>query len=94
MKLTPIKAILSSLLLLTFLYLAFSGALLHFGKTGMVLGFARYALRNTHSFAAAFICVLIPLHLFLNRRLYFKELSALACPKDKEKRRAGNEKGR
>jgi hypothetical protein len=77
MKQPTLKAILSSLLLLLFLFLALSGALLYFGKTGMILGLARYAWRNTHVLAALLICIAMPAHLFLNRRLYFKELQAL-----------------
>jgi|GEM_PF-2268763 len=73
-----VKAIVSSLLLLLLLFLAFSGALLYFGKTGLIWGIARHALRNAHTAAAAVICVLAAAHIFLNRRLYLRELSALS----------------
>ena len=77
MKRQSFKAILSVLLLLLFGYLAFSGALLYFGKTGMVMGIPRITLRETHSWAALFACVLIPVHLFFNRRLFLSELKSL-----------------
>jgi len=77
MKKLSIKAIVSSLLLLILLFLAISGAMLYFGKTGLVLGFPRNALRNAHTYAAAFMCVLALIHLILNRRLYFSGLKSL-----------------
>ena len=77
MKNLPLKALLSSLLLLIFLFLAISGALLYFGKTGMVLGIPRYILRTAHTRAAAGMCVFLAAHIFINRRLYGNELAAL-----------------
>ena len=77
MKQLSLKAILSTLLLLLFLFLGFSGALLYFGKTGMVMGITRSTLRETHAWAALLMCVLIPAHLLLNRRLYLTELKVL-----------------
>jgi len=71
------KAVVSSLLLLTILFLAASGAALYFGKTGVVLGFARSGIRSAHTWAAVSMCVLVLAHLILNRRLYFKELKSL-----------------
>jgi len=82
MKLLAIKGILSSILLFLFLYLAFSGALLYFGKTGVILGITRYALREAHFWAALSMCALIPVHLLLNRRLYLSELRSLRRGKE------------
>jgi len=73
-----VKAVISSLLLLAFLFLAASGAMLYFGKTGVVLGFARGAIRNAHTSAAVVMCVLVVLHLIMNRSLYMREIKALA----------------
>ena len=78
MKKIRLKAILSSLLILLILFLASSGALLYFNKTGMVIGMARSSLRDAHTIAAGSMCILIAVHLVLNRRLYSKELKALA----------------
>ena len=78
MKKLRLKAILSSLLILVFLFLAFSGALLYFNKTGMVLGMPRGSLRDAHTVAAACTCVLIIAHVILNRRVYRRELESLA----------------
>jgi len=77
MKRLSVKAIVSSLLLLAFLFLAASGAMLYFGKTGVVMGFARGSLRNAHAWVAASMCVLVLIHLFLNNRSYIKELKSL-----------------
>ena len=77
MKKAALKAVLSSLLILLFIFLAFTGALLFFGKTGVVWGISRGALRSCHFAAAITICVLIIIHLILNRRQYFSELRAL-----------------
>ena len=76
MKKPRIKAILSTLLLLFFLILATTGAMLYFGKTGLVLGFARNTLRVVHALIALLMCLLIAAHLFLNRRAYLKEMKA------------------
>jgi len=77
MKRQSVKAIVSSLMLLVFVFLAISGAALYFGKTGVVMGFTRGALRNAHTWAAVFMTILVLIHLFLNRRLYFSELKSL-----------------
>jgi len=73
----PIKAILSTLLILGFLFLALTGALLYFGKTGVVLGISRHDLRVIHFWTAAIICVLAAVHLCLNCRVYLSELRSL-----------------
>jgi len=77
MKKQSIKAILSTLLILIFLVLVFTGTLLYFGRTGVVLGFSRYILREAHFWIAASMCVLIPVHLILNLRIYKAELRTM-----------------
>ena len=74
MKKLRLKAVLSTLLILIFLTLAFTGALLYFGKTGVVLGFSRQMLREAHFWIAVSMCALIPIHLILNLGIYRKEL--------------------
>jgi len=71
------KAILSSLLLLIFLFLAVSGAALYFNKTGIALGIARASLRQAHFIAAASLCLLIIVHIIINFKQYLAELRAL-----------------
>ena len=77
MKRTALKAILSTLLILELLFLAFTGVLLHFGKTGMVLGISRGVLREVHFYVAIAMVVFGAAHLVLNRRLYVAGLRAL-----------------
>ena len=77
MKLTAVKAILSTILIPDFIILALSGALLYFGKTGVIWGMSRYAIRNAHTVAAVLMCIIIPVHVFINRRIYLAELRAL-----------------
>ena len=77
MKKNHIKAMLSGLLLLAFLVLAISGAMLYFGKTGVILGLPRGSLRDAHALTALIMCVLVLAHLFLNRRVFSSELKSL-----------------
>jgi len=77
MKKFRFKAVLSSLMLLAFLFLAFSGALMYFNKTGMILGIPRGSMRIAHTVVAAFMFVLAAIHLFVNRSLYLSELKSL-----------------
>ena len=85
MKKANLKAIISSLLILVILFLAISGTALYFGKTGVVLGIARSSLRSVHAWVALFMCVLVVLHLLLNRRLYLNGLKSLIKGKDNKK---------
>jgi len=77
MKKLKIKGIVSTLLLLTVLFLAVSGTMLYFGKTGMILGIARGDWRGVHAIVAIIMCALLVTHLFLNRKIYFNELKSL-----------------
>ena len=69
-----IKAVISSILILAVIFLAVSGALLFFGKTGVVLGIARSTLRNIHFWVAVSMCLLAAIHLFMNRKQYLAGL--------------------
>ena len=72
-----IRAILSTLLILIFLTLVFTGALMYFGKTGVILGFSRHLLREAHFWIAVSMLVITPAHIALNLRIYRAELLAL-----------------
>ena len=74
MKKTSLKTAISTLLILFILSLALTGALLYFGKTGMIWGISRNVLREIHFWVAVVLCVLIVMHLILNRRLYLAGL--------------------
>jgi len=77
MKRQQIKGILSTILIFIFLIVAISGIMLHFGRTGMILGIRRGMLRDVHVWAGFLMCLLIPVHLLLNRLLYIGELKSL-----------------
>ena len=71
-----VRAILSTLLILCMVYLGFTGALMFFGKTGVVMGVSRNALRVSHFWVAVSILALAVVHLVLNFRIYLNELRA------------------
>ena len=77
MKKLSAKAVISTLLIIAFLLLAFTGALLYFGRTGMILGFTRHLLREVHFWSAASMCVLVPVHFILNLSVYRSELRSM-----------------
>ena len=77
MRKLSVKAILSTLLMLLFVVLVFTGALLYFGKTGVVLGFPRHLLREVHFWVAVSTAALIVVHFCLNLRVYLAGLRAL-----------------
>jgi cytochrome b subunit of formate dehydrogenase len=78
MKQLSLKAFLSSLLLVFLVFLGVSGMMLYYGKTGLILGFARHGVRQAHFYAGAMLCLLALLHVYLNRRFYAGELRALS----------------
>ena len=77
MKKVHVKAIISILLILIFLFLAITGVLMYVVKTGMVLGIPRAALRETHFWMAISICLLTLIHIVLNFRIFIGELRSL-----------------
>ena len=62
------------MLILCLLHLAATGALLYFGKTGVVLGISRNALRGSHFWVAFSTVILAAAHLVMNFRVYLTEL--------------------
>ena len=85
MKKLPLRAILSTLLILIVLFLAFTGALLYFGKTGVIWGIARGALRGIHFWFAVSMFIAAAAHLVLNCRLYLASLRELMKRKGRNK---------
>ena len=77
MKKQTYKALVSTVMIILFLCMAFTGALLHFGKTGVVWGIPRGVLSNIHFWAAVLMCVFIVLHFISNFRQYKAELRVL-----------------
>jgi len=86
-----VRAVISTLLLLCFLFLAVTGAAMYFNKTGMVFGIPRYAMRGAHFWVAVAILVLAAAHLAFNRRVYSAELRALVKQEGNRRRREKGE---
>ena len=87
MKKPALKVILSTLMIIILLFMAVTGALLYFGKTGMVWGVSRGVLRGVHFYAAISMCVLAVVHFILNFRLYLAGLRAWRKRGDAGRRR-------
>ena len=76
-KKSALKAVVSSLLLISFLFLAASGAALFFFKTGVILWFPRGSLRGAHALAALLTCALVIFHFLSNSRVFINEIKKL-----------------
>ena len=72
-----IKALLSALLLSILLLIAATGAMLYFGKTGLILGFRRVSLLRFHARCSLGFLSLVACHVALNLRIYKQELKKL-----------------
>lgn len=68
-----LKAILSTLLLLSFLLLAVTGFAMHFNSTGLVLGLPRYIVRSLHTVCAVVMSAAVALHFLLNLKTLLAE---------------------
>ena len=73
MKKMRLKAALTCLLLLTLLLLSVSGAMLYFGKTGLILGFPRVFLLRLHLLCAVSFVLFGICHFALNFGLFVSE---------------------
>ena len=73
MSKTLLKAILSTLLLVSLVLLAVTGFAIHFNTTGLVLGLPRYIVRQVHTVCAVFMSGGIVLHFILNLRTLMAE---------------------
>ena len=84
-NIVKIRAILSSLLLVTSIVVLFTGVGLYFSPSGRIakeiswtfLGFDRWQLENLHTLSGFIISALAIVHLFVNHRIFFCEIKAL-----------------
>ena len=80
-----IKAVLSSLLLIDFIVVIFTGMGLYFAPAGRIakinnwnfLGFEKSQLENMHTLFGFIMLVLIIIHLSLNYKMFLSELKIL-----------------
>jgi len=77
MKRMRIKALISSMLILLLLAVSVSGAILYFGKTGVVLGFTRAFLLRFHAWCGLLFLAFGACHLALNFKLLTQEIRRL-----------------
>ena len=76
------KAILSSLLLITFIIVTFTGTGLYFSPSGQIakntswsfFGFDEWQLENIHTRIGFIMVALIIIHLFLNYKIFLNEI--------------------
>ena len=68
MKRIQVKALISCVLILLLLIISISGAMLLFGKTGLIWGLSRAFLLHFHARCALLFLVLALCHLVLNFR--------------------------
>lgn len=77
MKITQIRAIISTLLILTALLSLSSGTILYFLPYGMWLCFTRGFLNDVHALSGLVMGITILIHFIINRHLYTKEMKNL-----------------
>jgi len=80
-----IRAILSSLLLITFIIVLFTGIGLYFSPSGRIareigwtfLGFNKEKLENLHTLSGFIMSALVMIHLFVNYKMFLSEIKTL-----------------
>lgn len=76
-KLLRIRGIVTTLLILACVLATATGGVLFFVKRGMILGMPRHVLYDIHAVSALVMVAAALVHLYLNRKIYKKELKAL-----------------
>ena len=84
-NIVKIRVILSSLLLITFIVVLFTGIGLYFSPSGKIakeinwnfLGFNKLQLENLHTISGFIMSGLILIHLFLNYKMFLGEIKSL-----------------
>jgi len=79
------RAILSSLILIIFIIVLFTGIGLYFSPSGRIakeiswnfLGFGKWQLENLHTLSGFIMSVLVIIHLFINSKMFFNEIKRL-----------------
>lgn len=79
MKISKIRAILSTILILSGLLSLSTGAILYFLKYGMWLCFTRNFLNDIHVFSGLIMGISMTVHFVFNRRMYIVEIKKLAA---------------
>jgi cytochrome b subunit of formate dehydrogenase len=72
-----VKAVISTVLIVTTLLVFATGAILYFSKYGMWLIFTRKLINDVHALSALFMGIGIVIHFYLNILLYKREMGQL-----------------
>lgn len=84
MNIKKVRAIISSILVLSGLVSFITGAVLYFLDYGMWLCFTRKFLNDTHAVSAVIMFLAVSVHFILNIGMYRSELKSLFTSKSKE----------
>ena len=84
-SIVKIRAVLSSLLLIIFIIVTFTGVGLHFSPSGKIakeinwsfFGLDKWQLEHMHTLFGFIMSALIIIHLFINRKLFLSEIKTL-----------------
>ncbi len=84
-NLMKIRAILSSLLLIVFIIVVFTGIGLYFSPSGRIaaeiswnfLGFSKWRLENLHTLSGFIMSGLVIIHLLINYKMFLGEIKTL-----------------
>ncbi len=85
-NLLKVKGFISTVLILSGFFSFFTGAVLFFSKYGMWFIFTRKFINDVHAFSALIMGLCIPVHLYLNRKLYKMEMEQLLGMKEKKEK--------
>ncbi len=77
MKLNQLRAIISTLLIISALLSASTGVVLYFVDYGMWLCFTRKFINDVHAMSALIMSLSVTVHFIINQRMYRNELKSL-----------------
>ena len=84
MNRNKLRAVISTVLLICFVLVAATSAILYFNKTGMWLGIQRIVLTDIHYISGLIMLIFILVHLVINWAMYLKELKTIKKNKKDE----------
>lgn len=77
MKLNQLRGIVSTLLIISAVLSASTGAVLYFVDYGMWLCFTRKFINDVHAVSALIMSLTVTVHFIINQRMYRNELKSL-----------------
>lgn len=86
MKISRVRAIISTILIISALLSASTGAILYFLQYGMWLCFTRQFLNDVHAVSGLIMGCFIIIHFIINRHLYVQEMKSLLCKETRGKK--------